>query len=83
MIEAFSLLKGVTCIEHHEDYLEFILRTENRDAITLYYLPPAKDDMQSQNAYKATIQNLSQFTELIKINENWYMNIWEAPDKHK
>ena len=82
MIEAFSLLKGITCIEHHGDYIEFILRLENRDAITLYYLPPAGDDMQSQCDYKATIQNLSQFTELNRIDDNWYMNIWEAPDKH-
>ena len=82
MIEAFSLLKGITCIEHHGDYIEFILRLENRDAITLYYLPPVGNDVQSQRDYKATIQNLSQFTELNRIDDNWCMNIWEAPDKH-
>ena len=81
MIEAFSLLKGITCIEHHDNYIEFILRLENRDAVTLYYMPPAEDNKQSQNEYEMNIQYLSQFTELIKIDDNWCMNIWGNPNK--
>ena len=80
MIEAFSLLKGVTCIENHEDYIEFILRLENGDVMTLYYLPPAGNDAESKDKYKTNIRYLSQFAELITIDDNWCMSIWKAPN---
>ncbi|MBR5960272.1 MAG: hypothetical protein IKZ98_04695 [Clostridia bacterium] len=81
MLEAFSLLKGLTMIKYdgtNGDILNIELAGENYSRIKMFFLPHAEKDPEAALLQEEYLQ--AAYYEIAEVDENWYIGV-HKPDK--
>ena len=81
MLDAFSLLKGLTMIKYDGskgEILNIELAGENYSRIKMFYLPHAEKDPEAALLQEEYLQ--AAYYEIAEVDENWYIGV-HKPDK--
>ena len=81
MLDAFSLLKGLTMIKYDGskgEILNIELAGENYSRIKMFYLPHTEKDPEAALLQEEYLQ--AAYYEIAEVDENWYIGV-HKPDK--